>query len=248
MVVLIGAMMVTSAAALAMPGVSLAAKQTATEMSMEMSGCTNSTTCNAKFLVGEEVTFEGALTTADGDPVRDAEVNIIKLIPKPEQVVIATGVTGIDGDFSLTWTAELTGTERAFQDVTRKMLSESVQIYADFAGNDDFAPSRSGMNTAAINANAVNNFINSDKNLYIQGDSALIFIAFVDSNDEFVDPDMLRVVLNDQEVDVEKKKTGSYTLTIPSLPKEHTQIFVIPQKLGYNTDSGFLTLIVDGLK
>lgn len=247
MVVLMGVMLVMSTA-LALSSTSFAAKQKPTVLSLEMSGCTNSLTCNANLLVGEEVTFNGVLTTGEGEPVPGAEVNIIKFIPKPELVTIASGVTGIDGDFQLSWTARLTETEKAPQDVTRKMLSETVAIYADFAGNDQFAASRSAKNTANIQANEINTFVNSDKNLYRQGEPALVFLAFIDSNDNFVDPDSLRVVLNDQEVQVEKKKTGSYTLTIPSLPKEHIQLFVIPKKEGYNLENGFLTIIVDGLK
>jgi hypothetical protein len=245
--VLITAIMVASAV-LVLPSASFGAGKTATVLEMSMSGCTNTMTCNAKFLVGDEVTFEGVLTTADGEPVRDAEINIIKFIPKPAQVVVASGVTGIDGDFSLTWNAAFTEVEKAPQDVTRKILDENTVIYADFGGNDKYAPSRSAKNTAVISANAVNTFVNSDKNTYKQGEPAIVFMAFVDSNDNFVDLDSLRVVLNDQDVKTEKKKEGSYTLTIPTLPKEHTQIFVIPKKAGYNAENGFLTLIVDGLK
>jgi len=245
--VLMGVMLVMSTA-LALSSTSFAAKQKPTVLSMEMSGCTNTLTCNAIFLVGDEVTFSGVLTTDEGEPISGAEINIIKFIPKPELVVIASGVTGIDGDFQLSWTAELTETEKAPQDVTRKMLSETVAIYADFAGNDQFAASRSAKNTAVVQANQIDTIVNSDKNLYKQGQPAIVFLAFIDSKDKFVDPDSLRVVLNDQEVKVEKKKTGSYTLAIPSLPKEHTQLFVIPKKAGYNIDNGFLTIIVDGLK
>ena len=242
-----GVMLVMSTA-LAVSSTSFAAKQKASVLSMEMSGCTNSMTCNAELLVGDEITFDGVLTTADGEPIRGAEINIIKYIPKPELVVIASGVTGIEGDFSLSWTTEFTGMEKAPQDVTGKMLQENVAIYADFAGDDQYMASRSSKNTAVIHANAIDTFVNSDKNLYTQGQSAIVFMAFVDRNDEFIDPDSIRVVLNDQEVEIEKKKTGSYTLTIESLPKEHTQLFVIPKKDGYNLENGYLTLIVDGLK
>lgn len=247
MVVLIGMVLVMSSG-LTLSSTSFAAKQKPTVLSLEISGCTNTVTCNATFLVGDEVTFNGVLTTDDGEPISGAQVNIIKFIPRPELVVIASGVTGIDGDFELSWTAEFTEREKAPSDVTRKMLSENVSIYADFAGNEQYAPSRSAKSTAVIQANELKTFVNSDKNLYKQGEPALVFLAFVDSNDNFIDPDSLRVVLNDQEVKAEKKKTGSYTLTIPNLPREHTQLFVIPKKAGYNIDNGFLTIIVEGLK
>ncbi|MFQ5940857.1 MAG: hypothetical protein ACE5KA_04070 [Nitrososphaerales archaeon] len=220
----------------------------ATSIEFEMEGCTNSVTCNATFFVGDEVQFSGVLTTVDGDPVTGAEVIVYKLIPKPELVPLATGVTGIDGDFALTWTAEFTPVERALTDVTRKYLNENIEIFAQFDGDGQYMPTRSGKNIATITVNELTTFVNSDKNLYNQGDSALVFLAFIDSHDEFVDPDSLRVVLNDREVDAEKKKIGSYTVTIPALPKEHTQLLVIPSKEGYNIENGFLTIIVDGLK
>ena len=242
-----GVMLVMSTA-LAVSGTSFAAKQKASVLSMEMSGCTNSMTCNADFLVGDEITFDGVLTTADGEPIRGAEISIVKLIPKPEIIVIASGVTGIEGDFSLSWTTEFTEIEKAPQDVTKKIFQENVAIFAQFEGDDQYMASRSAKNTAVIHANAIDTFVNSDKNLYTQGQSAIVFMAFVDSNDEFIDPDSIRVVLNDQEVEAEKKKTGSYTLEIESLPKEHTQLFVIPKKDGYNLENGYLTIIVDGLK
>ena len=242
-----GVMLVMSTA-LAVSNTSFAAKQRASVVSMEMNACTNSMTCNAVFLVGDEVTFDGVLTTAEGEPISGAEINIIKAIPKPEMIVIASGVTGIDGDFALSWTAEFTEKEKAPQDVTGKILDENVAIFAQFEGDDQYMASRTPKNTAVIKADAIDTFVNSDKNLYSQGQSAIVFMAFVDSKDEFIDPDSIRVVLNDQEVEIEKKKTGSYTLTIESLPKEHTQLFVIPKKEGYNLENGYLTIIVDGLK
>ncbi len=220
----------------------------ATSLELEMSGCTNSVTCNAELFAGDMVEFTGILTDGDGNPIQGAEVTIYKLIPKPALVAIASGVTGIDGDVTLTWVAEFTPMERAPDDVTRKFLSETVTIFAQYDGDEDYAPSKSSKSTAVITVNTLTTYVNSDKNLYMQGDSALIFIAFIDSNDEFVDPDSLRVVLNDKEVKVEQKKTGSYTLSIPPLPKEHTQLFVIPKKEGSNVTNGFLTIIVDGLK
>ncbi len=225
-----------------------AAKPQPVVLTFAMEGCKNDLSCGAEFLLGDTVTFTGTLTDADDRPLGGAKVDIIKFIPKPAQVVVASGVTGIDGDFKLSWSAAFTETEKPFQDVTRKILDENAVIYADFPGNDQYSPSRSAKNVAVIHANEVKTFVNSDKNLYRQGEPAIIFMAFVDSNDNFVDLDSLRVVLNDQDVKAEKKKTGSYTLTIPTLPKEHTQLFVIPKKAGYNTENGFLTLIVDGLK
>lgn len=262
-VVLMGLMLVLSTVALS--NTSFATKQTSaiepnqgldlsrgrltpTSVTFEMSGCTNTLTCNAEWFVGETVEFMGTLTNADGEPIEGAPITVYKLIPKPELVPLASGVTGIDGEFTLTWTAEFTPVEKASTDVTRKFLTETVSVFAQFDGDDTYAHSRSGKSTAVIKVNELKTFVNSDKNLYRQGDSALVFLAFIDSHDNFVDPDSLRVVLNEKEVQAEKKKTGSYTWSIPALPKEHTQLLVIPKKEGYNINNGFLTIIVDGLK
>ncbi len=251
-VILIGLMLVLSTAVL--PDASYAQQkrkvsgQLETDLEFQMSGCTNSMTCNADFFVGDLVEFKGMLTSIIGDPITGAEITVYQFTPKPEMIPIASGVTGLDGDIELSWTTQFTPRERAPNDVTRKYQTEIVTIFAVFEGDDQYAPSRSSKNTASIKANELHTFINSDKNLYRQGDSALIFLAFVDSHDEFVDPDSLRVILNDNEVEVEKKKTGSYTFTISALPKEHTQLIVIPNKEGYNLNNGFLTIIVDGLK
>jgi hypothetical protein len=247
LVILLSAATLTSAFAqdLRQPA---ASRKIATVVEFEMTGCTNSMTCNAELFVGDMVEFTGALMTEDGEPIPNAEVTVYKFIPKPELVPIAEGVTGIDGEFTLSWTAEFTSMEKAPNDVTKKIPTETVTIFAQFEGDDRYGASRSSKNTATLSVNALNIFVNSEKNLYKQGESALVFIAIVDSHDEFVDPDGLRVVLNDREVEVEQKKVGSYTLTIPTLPKEHTQLIVIPRKEGFNIETGFLTIIVDGLK
>lgn len=244
-VMLMGLMLVLSTAALSTNA--FAAKQS-TSIEFEMSGCTNSMTCNAEVFVGDTVQFTGSLTTGGGEPINGASITIYKFTAQPALIPIATGVTGIDGMFDLTWTAEFTPMEKAPQDVTRKFLTETVTIFAQFDGDDQFAPTRSAKSTAVIQVNEITTFVNSDKNMYNQGDTAIVFLAFIDSHDNFVDPDSLRVVLNEKEVEVEQKKTGSYTLTIPALPKEHTQLLVIPKKEGHNVSNGFITIIVDGLK
>src|SRR5574341_1432011 len=128
---MMGVMLVMSTA-LAVSSTSFAAKQKASVLSMEMSGCTNSMTCNAELLVGDEITFDGVLTTADGEPIRGAEINIVKLIPKPEIVVIASGVTGIEGDFALSWTAEFTEIEVSGpRKDPLQIISEQIQELAE---------------------------------------------------------------------------------------------------------------------
>jgi len=223
-----------------------AAKQQPVSLSFGMNGCKNDMTCGAEFLVGDTVTFSGALTAEDGTPITGATINVVKLLPKPELVVVASGVTGIDGAYDLSWTAEFTQREMVSQDVTKKFLEENVVLFAQFDGDDTYVGARTGKMTATIQANQLFTSVNSEKRAYGPGESALIFIGFIDSNDQFVDPDSIRVLYDDQELKVEQKKTGSYTVTTPSLTVDHHQVIVIPLKEGYNIENGFLTVQVSG--
>lgn len=246
-VVLLGTMLVLTAA-LMPTNTSNAQKAMPTKIMVDMNGCTNSVTCSAQLMVGDMVTFTGALVTADGEPISGADVRIVRFLPTPELVTVAEGKTGEDGGFELTWKAELSKMMKGPQDVTKKMLSESPVFYAQFDGDEQYATSRSGKLAANVQANMLKAFVNANRGTYNQGESAIITFAFVDSKDKFVDPDSLRVVLNDEDVKAEKKKAGSYVLNLSSLPKEHTQILVLPKKSGYNTENAYYTIIVDGLK
>jgi len=223
-----------------------AAKQQPVSLSLEMSGCKNAMTCGAEFLIGDMIKFSGTLTTEDGRPISGAKVSIVKLLPKPELVVIASGVTGIDGVYDLSWAAEFTPREKESTETLKKLLDENVVLFAQFGGDAKYAGARTGKMTATIKANQIFTSVNSEKRVYGPGESALIFIGFIDSNDKFVDPDSMRVLYDDQEMKVEKKKTGSYTVSTPTLTVEHHQVIVIPQKEGYNLETGFLTVQVSG--
>ena len=223
-----------------------AARPQPVSLSFGMTGCVNDMTCGASFLVGDTVTFSGTLTTEDGTPIPGAEISIIKLVPTPELVTIASGVTGIDGAYDLSWTAEFTPRETVSTDVLKKFLDENVALFAQFEGDENYAEKRTGKLTATIKANQVFTSVNSEKRVYGPGQSALIFIGFIDSNDQFVDPDSIRVLYDDQEVQVEKKKTGSYTVMTPTLTVDHHQVIVIPKKEGYNIETGFITVQVSG--
>lgn len=221
-------------------------KKMPVSLSLEMEGCTNDLTCGATFLVGETVTFHGTLTTKDEKPIPGATVNIVQLLSKPELVTIASGVTGIDGEFDLMWTAQFTPVEKATTDVTKKFLKETVVFFAQYDGDDTYAGARTAKQTATIMANQIFTTVNAEKRVYGPGQSALVFLGFIDSKDQFVDPDSIRVMYDDQELKVEKKKTGSYTVVTPSLTVDHHQVIVIPTKEGYNIETGFITVQVSG--
>ena len=223
-----------------------AAKQQPVSLSFGMGGCKNDMTCGAEFLVGDMVAFSGVLTAEDGTPIPGATINIIKFVPKPELVVVASGVAGIDGAYDLSWTAEFTPRETVSSSTLEKFLPENVVFFAEFEGDESYAGARTGKMTATIEANQISTSVNSEKRAYGPGESALIFIGFIDSNDQFVDPDSIRVLYDDQELQVEKKKTGSYTVTTPTLTVAHHQVLVIPKKEGYNIENGFVTVQVSG--
>lgn len=212
-------------------------------LTFEMSGCTTTVACNASFFVGDIVTFSGSLTAADGRPLSGAIVKIVNLSPKPELITVASGVTGIDGEFQLQWIAQLSQ-GKVVGDATKQFLAETVVFFAQFDGNEEFSPARSAKQVATIRANQLFTFINSDKRVYNPGESALIFINFVDAKNQFIDPDAVRVTFDNSEVKVEKKKIGSYVLMVPALSFQHHQVIVIPGREGYNVGTGFLTIQV----
>ena len=221
-------------------------KQKPVSLSLEMEGCTNDKTCGATFLVGDTVTFRGKLTTMDNKPVPGAIVNIVHLLSTPALVTIASAVTGTDGKFELMWTAQFTPVEKATTDVTKKFLKETVVFFAQYDGDDKYTGTRTGKQTATIMANQIFTTMNAEKRVYSPGQSALIFLGFIDSKDLFVDPDSIRVMYDDQQLKVEKKKDGSYTVVTPSLTVDHHQVIVIPKKEGYNIETGYLTVQVSG--
>jgi hypothetical protein len=223
-----------------------AAKQQPVSLSFGMNGCKNDMTCGAEFLVGDTVTFSGTLTAEDGTPIAGAAINIVKLLAKPELVVIASGVTGIDGAYDLSWTAEFTPREKVSSDVTKKFLEENIVLFAQFDGDEAYTAARTAKMSATVKADEIFTSVNSEKRVYGPGDSALIFIGFIDSKDQFIDPESIRVLYDDQELEVEQKKTGSYTVITPTLTVDHHQVIVIPKKEGYNIENGFLTVQVSG--
>jgi len=212
--------------------------------------CLNTMTCNAQVFTGTTIKFTGMLTDEDGDPLPDMAVNIVALIPTPEIMVLAETTTDIDGLFEVEWVAKLSKQESAFTDVTKQFLSESVTVLAQFPGSEDMAPSKSNKITMSVTVNTLHTIVNSDKTLYNEGDTATIFIAFLDSSDNFVDPESILGTLNNVDVvkSFEKKKEGSYVFTISAIEKKHQQLIIVPETEGFNSTTAYLTIIVGGLR
>lgn len=212
--------------------------------------CLNTMQCNAQVFTGTTIKFTGTLTDEDGDPLPDMPVNIIALIPTPELITLTSTTTDIDGMFEAEWVAKLSKQESAFTDVTKQFLSESLTVFAEFPGSEDLAPSKSNKLAMSVTVNTIHTVVNSDKTLYNEGDTVTIFIAFLDSSDNFVDPEHILGTLNNVDVvkSFEKKKEGSYVFTISAVEKKHQQLIVVPEIEGFNASTAYLTIIVSGLR
>jgi hypothetical protein len=159
---------------------------------------------------------------------------------------VASGVTGLEGTFEIVWDVKLVPQERALTDVTQKIHTQVVSMFAQFEGDDTYASSKTGKTTVTIEVNSIKTFVNSDKKVYNEGETAIVFVAFVDSDDSFVDPDGINAHFNLTPVadKLEKKKLGSYSFVTPPLERGHNQIIIVPAKEGYNIEAEAVTITV----
>ena len=216
----------------------IAAKQKATSVTIDE--------FPTKVRPGDKITLTGMLTTADGDPINQVPVNIYILTSDPQLIVVASGVTGLEGTYEVTWDVELVPIQKALADVTKSFDTEVVSMFAQFEGDENFAPSKTGKTTVTIEVNYIKTFVSTDKKVYKENETAIVFIGFVDSDDNFLDPDSMNANFNlDPIADkLERKKEGSYTYITPPLHKGHNQISVVPDKEGYNTQTEVVTITV----
>ncbi len=234
----LGLMLVLSAGLASYNIPAFAAKQKATMVTIDE--------IPTKVRPGDKVTFTGMLTTVDGEPVNQAPVNIYVLTSEPQLIVVTSGVTGIDGTYKVTWDVQLIPIQKATYDLTQSFDTEVVSMFAQFEGNEKFAPSKTPKSTVTIEVNSIKTFVNTDKKVYKEGETAIVFIGFVDSDDKFLEPDSINANFNLDPIaeKLEKKKVGSYTFITPPLPKGHNQVSVVPQKEGYNIQVEVVTITV----
>ncbi len=214
-----------------------------------------------KVRIGDNITLTGMLTTADGDPISQVPVNIYILTSEPQLIVAASGVTGLDGKYEVMWDVQTIPTTKAIYDVTKALPKQVVSIFAQFEGNEKYAASKTGKSTVKIEPNFIKVFVNSDKKIYAENETAIVFIGFIDADDKFLDPDTIKadfayVNANPGSVNtiinphisisdnLEKKKVGSYTYTTAPLKVGHNQVTVVPIKAGYNVQPEVVTITV----
>jgi len=195
---------------------------------------------------GDKTALTGMVTTADGEPIPDLPVNIYVLTSDPKLIVVASGVTGLEGTFEIIWDVKLIPQEKAFTDVTQKIHTQVMSMFAQFEGDDQYMTSKSKKSTVTIEVNSITTFVNTDKKEYREGETAVVFIGFVDADDMFVDPDSINANFNLDSIadQLEKKKEGSYTFVTPPLQKGHNQITLVPTKEGYNIEAEAVTITV----
>lgn len=195
---------------------------------------------------GETVPLTGVVMTTAGEKLSNAPVSIILLTSDPRLIVVASGVTGLEGTYEIEWNVKLIPKERAFTDVTQQINTQVASLFARFEGNDNASASKTDKTTITIDVNSIKTFVNTDKRQYREGEAATVFIGFVDEDDEFVDPDSMNVNFNLNSIvsELEKKKVGSYTYLTPALKGGHNQITVVPNKAGFNIQAEAVTITV----
>jgi hypothetical protein len=229
-------------------------KTKATQITLDpLPECTNLFQCNATFHVGDTVTFTGTLTDNEGKFIPDATVNIYRF-EATEMPLLASAVTELDGTFKTTWEAQFIE-KKTVGETFKQQLTQVVTLFAKFEGDETYTASQSGKMILTVKIIDMITIVATDKTLYRQGETALIFVNFVEADfdgrhvdyGDFIDPDDMRVTYDGATVtELSKKKTGSYTYVTPPLNVGHHQLLINPTKDGYNNRVGFVTVQVSG--
>ena len=103
-----------------------------------------------------------------------------------------------------------------------------------------------GVTKPISESNSIKTFVSMDKQVYREGERALLFINFIDSNDKFLNPDSMTASFNFIPVGsvLEKKKLGSYVYVTPPLERGDNWIVVLPYKEGYKTEPEYASFTV----
>src|SRR5574341_1532883 len=101
-------------------------------------------------------------------------------------------------------------------------------------------------NTDAIDVGSIRTIINTDKQVYREGESAILFIGFIDAQDKFVNPDSMDISFDILPFDqtLEKKKSGSYTYITPPLENSDGKITLVMKKEGHDIQTETVNITV----
>jgi hypothetical protein len=171
-----------------------------------------------------------------------------------EMPLLASATTDVDGTFETTWEAQFIE-KKTVGETFKQQLSQVITLFAKFEGDETYTASQSGKMIITVKIIDMITIVATDKTLYRQGDTALIFVNFVEADfdgrhvdyGDFIDPDEMRVTYDGTAVaELSKKKVGSYTYVTPPLTVGHHQLLINPTKDGYNNRVGFVTVQVSG--
>ncbi len=234
------------------------------QVNLNASGTPTTLTLNdvsAKVRLGENVTLSGTLTTLDGHPIDGVPVTVYLMTPEPKIFAVGSSTTSSDGTYQVVWNVQAISKIRPDNDVTQKVTTQTVSLFAQFDGSGSYAPSKTGKVGVVLESNAIKVYINADKNVYKVGDTATVFVAILDLDDNFVDPDTMKATFANVDAtstsrslgtnpqipitdQMDHKKVGSYVYITTPLKPGNNQIVMIPFKAGYNTEITSITLIV----
>ena len=189
--------------------------------------------------VNDNVVFSGSLVnTNTGNGIEGKTITIYRagpIIP----ISLITVATDRDGMFSAQWTAKL-----------ERSIDTPVTVFAQFDGDDDALPSRTGKTSFKISLKPLELIMTTDgnKNRYSLGDEAFFSVAFTDGAGNFVDPDFLRATYDGNFVEMSHLAIGRYTFETPHLVKfEQHQFGVFAEKWGFNSAQQSLTITTFGV-
>jgi hypothetical protein len=112
---------------------------------------------------------------------------------------------------------------------TKEPLTNPVKIsftQKEMLKSQDFTSGRTEV--FRTESNSITTYIHSDKDVYQEGQRAVVFINFLDSNERFRDPESVIISFNFAPAGtaLEKKKDGSYVYLTPPLERGDNQILV----------------------
>lgn len=182
---------------------------------------------------GDEVTFTGTLTLADGAGVANVTVNIIEE-RDARLTVLATAETDGNGAFVTTWMA----------DIADPANDRIMSVFATFDGSSGYGAAKSGKVPLKVAIQDMKVSFTFDKPNYFNGEVATFTLQFSTPGGFPIDPENMRGIYDGVTVSLERKSEGVYFFKTPPLtPPTHT-LQVIAEKHGYKLFNDATTVSV----
>lgn len=187
----------------------------------------------AEVVSGDEVAFSGKLTDIKGNALAKKNVRIEEERATGSNI-LATAITDENGMFSTTWTADLDNPAK----------DRIMSVSAAFAGEGQYAASKSPRIGIKVAIETMNVSIKYDKQIYLSGDNATFTIKFASPRGQPFDPESSRAIYDGVTVLLEKKEEGLYIFKTPPLtPPKHT-LQLVAEKHGYKVFTNAITIDV----